>query len=238
MPPWMRAAWLTASTSSTLSMWRVEIVTTLSNDGLRLDALHHRRAAAIGDRLGADLVAPVEHAHDVLLVLGKGHGIGRVGHRAHEHAPGVEARLAVAVLQPRQVIGAHHRLQRRRHGDARRAQRDLLRLGRRRDVEAVQAVALGDLGLPRLDLVRRQILVGIAPGIELLLPPHVSSDCSCSVFRPRRPRACAAALDLGAMHDAARRRRRTDRGGAWSSGCPTSRGRPAARHARRGTAAA
>ena len=30
MPPWMRAAWLTASTSSSLSMWRVEIVTTLS----------------------------------------------------------------------------------------------------------------------------------------------------------------------------------------------------------------
>ena len=57
------------STSSILSMWRIEIVTTLSNAGLRLDALHHRRAAAIGNRLGADLVAPVEHAHDVLLVL-------------------------------------------------------------------------------------------------------------------------------------------------------------------------
>ena len=93
MPPWMRAAWLTASTSSTLSMWRVEIVTTLSNWALGLDALHHRRAAAVGDRLGADLVAPVEQAHDVLLVLGEGHGIGRIGHLAHEHARGVEARL-------------------------------------------------------------------------------------------------------------------------------------------------
>ena len=158
-------------------MWRVEIVTTLSNAALRLDALHHRRAAAVGDRLGADPVAPVEQAHDVLLVLGEGHGIGRIGHRAHEHAHGVEARLAVAVLQPRQVIGAHDVLQ-RRSGTATRgaAQRDLLRLGRRRDVEAVEAVALGDLGLPGLDLFRRQVLVGVAPGIELLLPPHVSSD--------------------------------------------------------------
>jgi hypothetical protein len=34
MPPWMRAAWLTGSTSSTLSMWRVEIVTTLSKVAL------------------------------------------------------------------------------------------------------------------------------------------------------------------------------------------------------------
>ena len=107
--------------------------------GLRLDALHHRRAAAVGDRLGADLVAPVEHAHDVLLGLREGDRVGRIGHRAHEHAPGVEARLAVAVLEPRQVIGAHHRLQRRRHVDARLAQGDLLRLGRRRDVEAGQA---------------------------------------------------------------------------------------------------
>ena len=145
--------------------------------GTGLDALHHRRAAAIGDRLGADPVAPVEHAHDVLLVLGEGHGIGRVGHRAHEHAHGVEARLAVAVLEPRQVIGAHDRPA-APSGTATRgaAQRDLLRLGRRRDIEAVEAVALGDLGLPGLDLFRRQVLVGIAPGIELLLPPHVSSD--------------------------------------------------------------
>ena len=154
----------------------------LLGGGRRLDALDHRRAAAIGDRLGADRIAPVEHAHDVLLVLGKGHGIGRVGHRAHEHAQRIEARLAVAVLEPRQVIGAHHRLQRLRHGNARGAQRDLLRLGRWRHVEAVQAVALGDLGLPRPDLVRRQVLVGIAPGVELLLPPHVSSDCSCWLF--------------------------------------------------------
>ncbi len=141
-----------------------------------LDALHHRRAAAIGDGLGADPVAPVEQAHHVLLVLGKRHGVGRIGHLAHEHARGVEARLAVAVLQPCEVIGAHDVLQPIGHRDTRRAQRDLLRLGRRRDVEAVEAVALGDLGLPGLDLFRRQVLVGVAPGIELLLPPHVSSD--------------------------------------------------------------
>ena len=89
--------------------------------GAGLDALHHRRAAAVGDRLGADPVAPVEQAHDVLLVLGEGHGVGRVGHLPHEHARGVEARLAVAVLQPRQVIGAHDVLQRIGHGHARRA---------------------------------------------------------------------------------------------------------------------
>jgi hypothetical protein len=32
MPPWMRAASLVSSTSRILSMWRVEIVTTLSKD--------------------------------------------------------------------------------------------------------------------------------------------------------------------------------------------------------------
>ena len=185
----MRAAWLTGSTSSTLSMWRIEIVTTLSKLGRRLDALHHRRAAAVGDRLGADPVAPVEDRDDVLLGLGEGHRVGRVGHRAHEHARRRRTRLAVAVLQPREMIGAHDRLQRRRHVDARLAQRDLFGLGRRRDVEAGEAVALGDLGLPGLDLLRRQVLVGIAPGIEFLLPPHGSlpllsvRSCCCQAAK-------------------------------------------------------
>ena len=139
-----------------------------------LDALHHRRAAAVGNRLGADAVAPVEDRHHVLLGLREGHGVGRVGHGAHEHARGIEPGLAVAVFQPRQVIGAHHRLQRRRHVDARLSQGNFLGLGRRRHVEAGEAVALGDLGLPGLDLLRRQIFVGVSPGIEFLLPPHGS----------------------------------------------------------------
>ena len=140
--------------------------------GRGLDALHHRRATAVGNRRGADPVAPVEDRDHVLFGLRKRHGIGRVGHGAHEHAERVESRFAVAVLQPRQVIGAHHRLQCRRHLHPRLAQGDLVGLGRRRHVEAGEAVALGDLGFPGLDLVGREILVGVAPGIEFLLPPH------------------------------------------------------------------
>ena len=199
MPPWMRAAWLTASTSRILSMWRSRDRHDLVERGLRLDALHHRRAAAIGDRLGADRIAPVEHRDDVLLGLRERHRVGRIGHRAHEHAPGVEARLAVAVLEPRQVIGLHDRLQRRGHVDPRLAQGDLLRLGRRRDVEAGQPIALGELGLPGLDLVGRQVLVGIAPGIELLLASHGVSFVP-SARRLDRSRAERGGVERPSLH--------------------------------------
>ena len=86
--------------------------------GRGFDTLHHRRAASIGNRLGADPVAPVEDADDVVLVVGEGHRIGRIGHRAHEHAAGVEPGLSVAVFEPGEMIGANDRLQRggRRRG--------------------------------------------------------------------------------------------------------------------------
>ena len=172
--------------------------------GRRLDALHHRGAAAIGNRLGADLVAPVEHAHDVLLVLREGHGIGRIGHRAHEHAAGVEARLAVAMLQPRQVVGAHDRLQRRRHRDARRAQRDLLRLGRRRHIEAVQPIALGDVGLPRLDLV-------CASAPRPHSPRHkTSSAVPCCLLLTRRATGSDCFRSTGCMAAGSRTRSSND----------------------------
>ena len=111
-----------------------------------------------------------------MLALGEGHRIGRVGHRAHEHAAGVEACLAVAVLEPGQVIGAHDRLQRRRHGDARRAQRDLVGRGRRRDVEAGQAIAPGDARLPRARSPP-------ASGPRRHSPRHRTSSAASSPFR-------------------------------------------------------
>ena len=84
----------------------------------RFDALHYGRAAAVRNGFGADLVAPCEDAHDVLFVVGKGHCVGRIGHRAQEHAAGVEPGLAVRVLQPSEMIGANDRLQRRWYNDA------------------------------------------------------------------------------------------------------------------------
>ena len=60
-------------------------------------------------------------------VSGKATGVRRIGHRAHEHARGVESRLAVAVLQPGEVVGAHQRLQ--RLGTATRGARRLISSG-------------------------------------------------------------------------------------------------------------
>ena len=53
------------------------------------------------------------------------------------------------------------------------AQRDLVSPGRRGDVERGDAIAPGDISFPGLDLLGRQIFVGISPRIELLLPLHL-----------------------------------------------------------------
>src|SRR5262249_44836927 len=82
------------------------------------------------------------------------------------------------------------------------AQGDLVRLGRRRDIEAVQAVARGDLGFPRPDLLGRQVLVGIAPGVELLLTSHgVSLAYGCVIPSVARDLCCSAKIPRFARDD-------------------------------------
>ena len=108
----------------------------------RLDAADDRGAAA--ERNDGDLRAarPVEHGGDVGFALGQGDEVGRVGEVAREGAHRFRIGLAVGVQKP--LVGVLRQDARERGGrrDARRAERDVGRLRRRReaglDAEAIR----------------------------------------------------------------------------------------------------
>ena len=81
-------------------------------------------------------------------VARKGDHVGRIGEVACEHARAVVERLAVAVQQALEVIGAAHIGQRARDGDPRLAQLDVFGPGRGRDLVSRQPEALRVGALP------------------------------------------------------------------------------------------
>ena len=132
----------------------------------RLDAAHDAGAAAVGNGDRADFVAPGKRVAHLLLAARECDRVGRIGAGACKHARHVDEHLAVAVLEPVEVLGRDDVLERGRHVQARRAQADFLCTRRGRHIEGFDAEARRQGLFEQPDLLGGGALVGIAPAVE------------------------------------------------------------------------
>ena len=139
----------------------------------RLDAADDRGAAAEGDDGDLRPARPLEHGRNVGFACRQGDEVGRVGEVAREGADRFRIGLAVGVQEP--LVGVLRQDARKRGGrsDARRAERNVGLLRRRREA-GLDAEAIGDEAaeLVPLGIVKASVLE--TPAVELQPVPHVS----------------------------------------------------------------
>src|SRR5262245_54077249 len=135
-----------------------------------LDAADHARAAAVGDRRGADASTPVEQGDDVGFSARPCHHVGRIAEVAAQAAQHVTERAAVGVGRAFARTGGAERSERQRRLAARRGQREPVGVRGRDRLASREAVArLQGLRDPVL-LLRAGTGVGPAPPPDTALP--------------------------------------------------------------------
>ena len=134
---------------------------------VRLDAAHHRGAAAVGNDCDPALGAPVEDRRHVLLRLGQRDEIGRLRELAPERPDEIAVRLAVGMARTLVRVGRAEPLERRGRGDPRRPQLELIHLRRLDRVAGRHAELRFQQRCEPAELIRVEAAAFVSPAPEL-----------------------------------------------------------------------